>query len=182
MAAEMRPVLLVVAVTIASFSFVSREAEAQYKSGQLGFEAGYGFYEDDLLVDEHNFMVGLRGAFKAEDHWWFSARGLLSFRGDLDQNSGRTVVILSIVPVAVRYYILTDSIRPFVGITNTFQFFFNTGDGTPIGWGPGGEVGIEIKLVRDIFLGFQADVDYLFVFERADAPIVTVNAQLLFFL
>ena len=176
----MRPVLLLLAASIASFSFAPRDAEAQYKSGQLGFEAGYGFYAPDLAVDGHNFMVGLRGAFKAEDHWWFSARGLLSFRGEAV--SERTVVILSVVPVAVRYYILTDSFRPFVGITNTFQFFFNSARGTPIYWGPGGEVGVEIKLVRDIFLGFQADVYYLFGFEVPDDPMFTVTAQLNFFL
>jgi len=164
-----------------SIHFVPRLAEAQYKSGQLGFELGYGFYASDLLVDEHNFMVGLRGAFKAEDHWWFSAKGLLSFRGE--QNiSERTVVILHLVPVAVRYYILTDSFRPFVGITNSFNFFFNSSRGTPVSWGPGGEVGVEIKLVRDIFLAFQADVFYLFVFEGPDDPMFTVTAQLNFFL
>jgi hypothetical protein len=178
MAAEMR--LLPFLVLTLAVHAVPRLAEAQYKSGQLGFELGYGFYEDDLQVDEHNFMIGLRGAFKAEDHWWFSARGLLSFRGE--STSERTVVILHLVPVAVRYYILTDSFRPFVGISNSFNFFFNSARGTPVGWGPGGEVGLEIKLVRDIFLGFQGDFHYMLVFENPDGPLLTVTAQLNFFL
>jgi hypothetical protein len=179
MAAEMR-LLLPLVLTLA-FCSVPRLAEAQYKDGQLGFEVGYGFYAPDLLLDEHNMMIGLRGAFKAEDHWWFSARGLLSFRGE--QNiSERTVVILHLVPVAARYYILTDSFRPFVGITNSFQFYFNSSRGTPVYWGPGAEVGVEIKLWRDVFLAFQADVYYMFGFESLDDPMFTLTAQLNFFL
>src|SRR5262245_54410681 len=121
--------LLPLFLLLAWIGFVPGRAEAQYKNGQLGFEVGYGFFAPDLLLDEHNFMIGLRGAFKAQDHWWFSARGLLSFRGE-QQISERTVVVLHLTPVAVRYYILTDSFRPFVGITNAFEFYFNSSRGT----------------------------------------------------
>lgn len=175
----MRPTLLV--STVLLLSAFGTEANAQYKSAQLGFEGGYGFYGEDLLVDSHSFMVGLRGAFKATDHWWFSARGLLSFRGEQDI-SQRTVVLLNLTPVAARYYFFTDSFRPFLGITNAFQFFFNTADGTRIAWGVGAEGGLEFKIVRDVFIGLQADALYVFAFERPDDPVVTVTAQLNFFL
>ncbi len=172
--------LLPLLLTLASLCFVPRDARAQYKNAQLGFEVGYGFYAPDLLLDEHHLEVGLRGAFKAEDHFWFSARGLLSFRGE--PISERTVVVLHLTPVAVRYYVLTDTFRPFVGVTNAFQFLFNSALGTRVFWGPGAEVGAEFKLSRDIFLGIQADALYMFVFQGKDDPMLTVTAQLNFFL
>jgi hypothetical protein len=171
--------ILAPVVVLASLAPV--EAAAQYKSAQLGFEGGYGFYAGDLGLDLHGFMVGLRGCFKAEDHWWFSARALLSLRGE--QSSERTVVILNLTPVSARYYFLTDAFRPFLGITNAFQFLFNKEvDGFALFWGPGVEAGIEIKIVRDIFIGFQGDFLYMFAFEAPDDPMFTVTAQLNFFL
>ena len=159
-------------------------AEAQYKNGQFGFEGGYNFMQGDVGLDEHSFLVGMRGAYKSSDHWWFTARALLSFRGE-QSLSQKTAVLFHLVPVAARYYFLTDSFRPFVGISNSFQFLFNKTVDQTVLWGPGATVGAEFKLKRDLFLGVQADAYWMFVFEGPVAPgvpFVSLTAQVIFFL
>jgi outer membrane protein W len=156
-------------------------AEAQYKNGQFGFEAGYFFIGKDSQLTTHNFSVGMRGGFKLTDNVWFTGRAALSFPGDAGA-AKNTVVLLHLVPVDVRYYFKTDSFRPFLGVTNSFQILANQEIESSAFWGPGVTGGMELRLRRDLFLGFQADAYWMFVFEGEDAPLVTVTTQLLFFL
>lgn len=160
---------------------VPRPADAQYKNQQFGFEGGYYFIGDDSGLTSNNFAIGLRGAYKSADHWWFSARAMVSFPGE-PGGRDNTVVLFHLVPVDVRYYFQTDSFRPFVGLTNSFQFLFNQEQESDVFWGPGGVAGMELRLRRDLFLGFQIDASWMFVFEGPDAPLVTATTQLLFFL
>lgn len=158
-----------------------RAAEAQYKNGQFGFEGGYFFIGEDSGLTSHNFAIGLRGAYKNTDQWWFSARAMVSFPGDIG-GQDNTVVLLHLVPVDVRYYFQTDSFRPFVGVTNSFQFLFNQEIESDVFWGPGVTAGFELRLRRDIFLGLQLDAYWMFVFQGPDAPLISVTPQLIFFL
>ncbi|MEQ8274931.1 MAG: hypothetical protein RMA76_20690 [Deltaproteobacteria bacterium] len=159
----------------------SGSAEAQYKNGQIGFEGGYMFLGEKSELDSHGFLLGLRAAYKASDHWWFTARGAVSFRGE-QGNSNRTVVLLHLVPVDARYYFKTDRFRPFLGVTNSFNLLFNQTIDSSVFWGPGITGGAEIRLSRDIYLGLEADAFWMFVFEGDDAPLFTTTAQLIFFL
>ncbi|MBK8011481.1 MAG: hypothetical protein IPK13_09025 [Deltaproteobacteria bacterium] len=157
-------------------------AQAQYKNSQFGFDAGYMYLGEASRLDSHSFLLGMRGAYKASDHWWFSARGGVSFRGERGLSSN-TVVLFHLVPVDVRYYFMTDGLRPFVGLTNSFQFLINASQtASDVLWGPGVVGGVEIKLQRDLFLGFQVDGDWMFVFQGEDTPLVTLTSQLIFFL
>ena len=141
---------------------------------------------DATGLDQHGFLIGLRAAYKASDHWWFSVRAGLSFRGDQIPNQGNfesnTVVLFHLVPVEARYYFLTDFTRPFVGISNSFQFLTNTEIDASVFWGPGVTAGIEFRLRRDLFLAFQADGYYMIAFGVDDAPLATFTTQLNFFL
>ena len=177
------PVLALAAIMLSS----PNVAEAQYKSSQFGFEGGYMFVGEGTGLNSHGFLVGLRAAYKGSDHWWFSARAGLSFRGDIDTELGgsfrsNTVVLTHLVPVSARYYFLTDSTRPFLGITNSFQFLTNQESNASVFWGPGASGGIEFKLRRDLFLAFQADAYYMLVFGGDDTPLVTFTTQINFFL
>ncbi len=171
---------LALLIVVAGTAF-SGESWAQYRGNQFGFEAGYSFLGKKAGLDSHGFLVGLRGAFKTTDHWWFSGRALVSFRGEQDF-SNNTVVLLHVVPVDARYYLQTDYFRPFVGVTNSFQFLFNQTIDTNVLWGPGVTGGLEIRLKRDTFLAFQLDAYWMFVFEGPDAPLLTATSQLIFFL
>lgn len=173
--------LLVVSLYVASAFVGPTEASAQYKNAQIGFDIGYMFNESDSLLDEHGVLVALRGAYKASDHWWFSARAGLSFRGETAGTRG-TAIVFHLMPVDARYYFKTDSFRPFVGIGNAFQFLFNNEVAPGTMWGPGALGGVEIKIVRDVFVGLQLDAYYMFVFEGPDYPVVTATSQLIFFL
>lgn len=156
-------------------------AEAQYKNNQIGFEAGYLYIGDDLGLKPSGVLAGLRGAYKASDHWWFTARAGLSFRGEVAYPD-QTTVILHVMPIDARYYIQTDRVRPFIGVSNAFTKVFNSHiDGT-LGWGPGATAGVEIFLSRDIFLGLQAEGFWTFVFEGPDVPQALFSVQLNFFL
>lgn len=159
----------------------SATAEAQYKNAQFGFEAGYFFFGRDTQLTTHNYGLGLRGAYKSTDRWWFTARGMVSFPGD-DGGRDNTVVLFHLVPIDVRYYFKTDAFRPFVGLTHSFQFLLNTELESEVFWGPGVSAGMEFRLKRDLFLGFQADGFYMLVFEGPDAPMATFTTQLIFFL
>lgn len=160
---------------------IDGRAEAQYKNAQFGFEGGYFFVGEKSMLTPHNFSIGLRGGYKSSDHWWFTARAHLSFPGD-DAPAANTVVLLHLVPVDVRYYFLTDSFRPFVGVTNSFQLLFNQQIESSAFWGPGVTAGMEFRLRRDLYLGFQLDAYWMLVFEGDDAPLATMTTQLLFFL
>jgi hypothetical protein len=159
----------------------SGEAEAQYKNGQIGFEGGYFFLGSESGLDQHAFLVALRGAYKISDHWWFTARAGVSFRGE-QVNEEKTVVLFHLTPIDARYYFATDRLRPFVGLTNSFQFLFNNSTDQSVWWGPGAVVGAEFLIRRDLFIGVQADASWMFVFEGADVPMMTTTVQLLFFL
>lgn len=159
----------------------SSRAEAQYKNAQIGFEGGYMFLGNESALHSHGLLLGLRGGYKASDRWWFTARAAVSFRGE-ETGSNRTVVLFHLVPVDVRYYFQTDAFRPFVGLTNSFQLLFNQTIETNVMWGPGITAGMEFRLKRDLFLGFQGDAKWLFVFEAPDVPLVTLTTQLIFFL
>jgi hypothetical protein len=158
------------------------EAQAQYKNQQFGFEGGYSFLGEDSGLKPHSFLLGMRGGYKGTDHWWFTSRAAVSFRGEQNPLSNRTVVVFNVMPVDARYYFLTDTFRPFVGAGSTFNLLFNQSIESTVFWGPQATVGAEIKLQRDIFLGFQADLGWAFVFQGADAPFATMTTQLLFFL
>lgn len=160
----------------------ARDAAAQYKSGQFGFEGGYMFLGEKTGLDSHGFLLGLRGAYKGSDNWWFTARAAVSFRGEQNSLRNNTVVMLHIVPVEARYYFATDSVRPFLGVTNSFQFLANSNLPSEVFWGPGLSGGAEFRLKRDLFLGFQADAFWMLVFEGPDAPLITATTQLIFFL
>lgn len=162
-------------------------AQAQYKNNQFGFEGGYMFIDDGTGLDAHGALIGLRAAYKMTDHWWLSARAGLSFRGDVNpqlggSNRDNTVVLFHVVPVEARYYFLTDFTRPFVGVTNSFQFLTNQETNTSVLWGPGVSAGIEFRLRRDLFLGFQVDAYYMIALDVDDAPLATFTTQVNFFL
>jgi hypothetical protein len=169
------------ALALAFAALAPREAAAQYKSGQIGLEGGYMFLGEDTGLDSHGFLLALRGGYKASDHWWFSARAGVSFRGE-QGFSNRTAVLFHLVPVDARYYFKTDAFRPFVGITNSFQLLANQSIQSSVFWGPGAVAGAEFRLARDMFLGVQLDASWMFVFEGPDAPLVTATSQLIFFL
>ncbi len=165
---------------------VPTSAHAQYKNNQFGFEGGYMYIGDGTGLDSSGALIGMRAAYKASDHWWFSARAGLSFRGDeipgVGSTRDNTVVLFHLVPVAARYYFLTDFTRPFVGVTNSLLFLTNQEVDTSVLWGPGVSAGIEFRLRRDLFLGFQADAYYMISLDIDDAPLVTFTTQINFFL
>ena len=158
-----------------------RVADAQYKNAQFGFEGGYFYVGKNAGLSEHNFCIGMRGGYKSTDRWWFTARAGLSFPSDVG-GVDNTVVLLHLVPVDVRYYFETDAFRPFVGVTNSFQLLFNQEIESNAFWGPGITGGMEFRLRRDLFLGVQLDLFWMFVFEGDDAPLGTATTQLIFFL
>lgn len=160
---------------------VSHSAEAQYRNALYGLEGGYTFLGQDSGLEQHSWTLGLRAAYKSSDHWWLSAKGLVGFRGP-QQDPTRTVILLQLVPIDARYYFATDQFRPFVGVSNAFQFLVNRGEaGASLYWGPGVIGGAEFKLQRDLFLGFEVDAFHMFVFQHPDTALVNATAQLLFF-
>src|SRR5215472_13755633 len=107
-------ITLALAAGLVAWAAGSSVAEAQYKNGQFGFEGGYLFLGPNSLLHEHNFMLGLRGGYKASDHWWFTARAQIGFPAEDPRFGGATVVFFHLVPIDARYYFETDSFRPFV--------------------------------------------------------------------
>ncbi|MBI4821951.1 MAG: outer membrane beta-barrel protein [Deltaproteobacteria bacterium] len=160
---------------------ITAPAYAQYRSFTFGAEVGYIGMTSGTELKPHNFAFGMLGGYKSSDHWWFTARAMASFPGQLD-NAPNTVVVLQIEPISVRYYFETDSLRPWFGLSNAFQLLFNHTTHNDAMWGPGVAGGLEIKLKRDLFLGFEADFYHLLIFEGPDAQLVQANAQLIFFL
>ena len=179
--------LLVAFAALAVVAVCPTPAHAQYKNNQFGFEVGYMYIGDATGLDPHGPLFGLRAAYKASDHWWFSVRAGLSVRPDENPELGgstrsNTVFMFSLVPVEARYYFQTDNVRPFIGISNIFQFLTNQEINADVFWGPGVTAGIEFKLRRDLFIGFQVDGYYMLTFGVDDAPLVTATTQLNFFL
>lgn len=157
-------------------------AQAQYTNQQFGIEAGYQFIEDDLGLNVHAPAFGLRAGYKADDHSWFTARTLLSFRDDVLPRE-RTILVFNLTPLDYRYYFLTDSFRPFLGAQTAFQFIANAETGTStVQWGFGPVGGVEFKLARKLFLGIQLDGLYMVAFGADSIEVFQANTQLLFFL
>lgn len=157
-------------------------AEAQYKSYTFGFEGGYLAMTEGIGLKPHNFDLGIFGGWKASDRWWFEAKADLSFPGQLN-NAPNTVIVLQLSPIMVKHYFMTDAFRPYVGLTNAFFFTINGDASVPTAvWGPGANAGMEFKLSRDLFLGFEGTAYYTFNFDGSDAAVFTVNTRIIFFL
>lgn len=174
-------VLAASAALLTVFVLGSPQARAQYKNGQFGFEGGYYLLGKSSELTMHNFTVGLRGGYKVSDRWWFTGRAHIGFIGERTA-SGNTVVLFHLVPLDARYYFKTDALRPFIGVTNSFQFLFHQTIENTVRWGPGVTAGLEIRLHRDIYLGFETDLYWMLAFEHSGAPLFTLTTQLLFFL
>lgn len=165
-------------------------ADAQYRNFTWGFEAGYFLFAppETTGVDPHTFNLGFFAGAKLSDNWWYYGRATLGFTGEHVPGFDNTVVLLHIVPASARYYFLTDHLRPWLGITNSFQLLINKTDqdnrdqAELIFWGPGIGAGIEIKLQRDLFLGFEADGFYMINFTGPNGWVGTLNAQIIFFI
>jgi hypothetical protein len=179
---QLRRALLVASVVAASLA-ASEEAQAQYRNFTFGFEGGYIYQGKNTQLSRSNFGIGMFGGWKASRNWWFYGRSLLSFPKQLD-NSPNTVIVLHAVPASVRYYFLTDRLRPWVGITNSFQLLLNTTDAIQrtAWWGPGANAGVEIKLRRDMYLGLEGDVFHMFNFNGPDVQVASATVQVIFFL
>jgi len=161
-------------------------AEAQYRNNQFGFEAGYLFYGissdgSSALVERSGPLVGVRTGFKLTDRFWITNRAAFSWRDQIQSRgfADQTVYVLHLVPAAVRYYFATNRWRPFVAVTNSFQFFMNGSAGN-VFWGPGGSAGMELRLRRDVFLGFQLDAFHMW--GDGEFPVVAATLQLDLFL
>ena len=173
---------LLIALVAAGGLLAADEAEAQYRNYTFGFEGGYMFLGENTELDAHNISLGMFGGYKASDHWWFYSKASLSFPGQ-QNNLPNTVILLHIVPISVRYYFYTDAFRPWVGLTNAFQQYFNTNAiSQTTWWGPGVHAGVDFKLQRDLFLGFEGDAHYLINFEGPNTPVFSGFANLTFFL
>lgn len=180
-AARFRLFVATLSLTLVGLGF-SAPAEAQYKSYNFGFEGGYLAMTEGIGLKPHNFDLGIFGGWKASDRWWFNAKAALSFPGQLN-NAPHTVIVLQLAPIMVKHYFMTDAFRPFVGLTNAFFFTINGDASVPTAvWGPGANAGMEFKLARDLFLGFEGTAYYTFNFDGDDAAVFTVNTQLIFFL
>ncbi len=172
---------MTVLIYIGSCNLGTSQGYAQYQSQQFGIEAGYQFIEDDLGLISHGANFGARGGFKISDHWWLTARSLISFRGDVTPKN-RTNIVLHLTPIDARYYIWTDSLRPFLGVASCFHLVFNTSLSSVTQWGPGLLGGIEFKIRRDLFLGIQVDGNYLISFNGEDTEAFQTTTQLIFFM
>jgi hypothetical protein len=178
-----RPWLLGLGAAIVTLA-TSHEAQAQYKNYTFGFSAGFLGQSSETGLKDTNASFGLFGGYKFSDHWWYEGGATMAFSGELAGTTNNTVIILDIVPISVRYYYATDAIRPYSGLTNLFQFMFNTSSSFThsVFWGPGVTSGIDIKLKRDLYLGFEGDIYRMLVFEGSDAWIGTLSAKIIFFL
>lgn len=175
------PLFILASILVLSALALPGEARAQYKNQQFGFEGGYQFVDDDSQLAPHNGFFGLRAGYKSSDHWWFTARAMVSFRGDRIQGAN-TAILFHLTPIDVRYYLWTDDFRPFIGGATTFHFVANSDVQSAVHWGLGPVIGTEIKLRRDLFLGFQVDGQYFFAFDGDEYEAFHATTQLIFFL
>lgn len=169
------------ALGVVTFLTFEGSAQAQYKNQQIGFEAGYQHIQEDFGLTANGVTFGLRAGYKASDHWWFTARALVSFRGDrLPGNN--TNILFHLTPVDARYYLWTDGFRPFIGAATAFHFLANSNLPSTVQWGVGPVGGVEFKLRRDLFLGIQVDGLFMLAFDDDPFGVFSSTAQLIFFL
>lgn len=157
------------------------EAEAQYTGEQLAFEVGYQFLEDDLGLRPHEPVFGVRVGVELTERIWYTTRALLSFRDDLAPRD-RTVLLLHLTPLDLRYYFLTDRFRPFLGASTAVHILGNTPTRSVVQWGGGPVGGFELELRRNLYFGVQVDAAYLYGFGNGDVESFHANTQLIFFL
>lgn len=160
------------------------KARAQYQHQQFAIEAGGQFSNGLLFASSHGILIGVRGALKASDHWWYAGRALvlISEEDSLRQPArSNTLLGLQLTPLDMRYYFLTERIRPFIGGTSSLYFFLRSEVSRPPQWGLGPVFGIEIKIDTDIFWGLQVYATHAFAFEGPSAQRLQTTTQLMFF-
>ncbi|MEM1022246.1 MAG: hypothetical protein AAGD10_19700 [Myxococcota bacterium] len=139
--------------------FAASEVEAQYKSTQFGYEAGYRWISNRTGLSSSAPFIGTRVGYRLSDNLWLSSRIGFDFR---DQLVGEplTVFLLHLTPLDARWYFTTDRFRPFLGLTTAFQFFLN-GPLASANWGPGALGGFEARIFPDVFLGIQLEYEHM---------------------
>lgn len=195
-------------------------AQAQYRNVSFGFDVGGWFISRPSIIDSSNnvftgddlpirpfggLRIGGESAFKiADEHFWFVPRlnvGMMWFRSggtnsrtdQFDQNAIDTVgTVLGLQGIlGLRYYILTDRIRPYVQLGVSYQRLFGfesksndtctdpvlcpngetNGDVFLRHRNIGGvhiETGLEMIVVRDFAIRVFADVQRWLVINAAD--------------
>ena len=193
---------------------VPQAAHAQYKNTSFVIDGGYEMLTrpplpsaDQAVLNASSIPVrlgrgtriGLEGNFKMQtDHWWISPRvnfHLLDFTSSGDDTASAvfdnaaastvgTVLGLEGV-VGVRYYILTDRIRPFLQPSLSYMYLFQfsdttnsscVGDVTGLCGSSGSDL-LDTYLPHRNILALQAKFGTEFVFTRDVAFHVSIDVQ-----
>lgn len=227
-------------IFILGLSLVPRHAHAQYKNSSFGLDVGGWLITKPSLLDGNGVIKpvnnrpnrlanGIRiggevSTKMSEDHWWFSGRvnvGILSYNSA--ENGSQTALFDSAAQqqlgtilgfqgqVGFRYYILTDRIRPYLGMSFSYMrlFSFTSASSDQCFAGQNGiygsvclggqsyrdeflphpnllgfhlEPGVEFIIQRDIALRLSADLQKMIVFNAEDNYAVVIVGGVVFYL
>ena len=199
-------------LVLAAGLFLPELAHAQYKNSAFALDLGYEFVTRPSLTDNngvpvtadhlplrlgHSIRVGGEIDFKLHaDHWWFTGRlngkffgydpsgdpNSLEYQFDSAANDQVGLVFGLEGVLGVRYYFLTDRVRPYLGIGVSYMHLFNftsatsnvcslatvcLNNGGTVGdnffahsniFSPHVQPGVEFIVVRDFAISLQADL------------------------
>ena len=136
---------------LTSILLTALPAQAQFANRSLGVSAGYIDFDRSAGLDGGLFL-GLEGSLYIENGFDLVSLSKISF--PRDPITGRRVVGLA-PSVGIRYLILEESIRPYVGTDLSYLFVFT--DAVTMNFvGIGPNVGIDYFVTDTVSLGARA--------------------------
>jgi outer membrane protein len=156
------------ALGIAVALFVAAPAHAQFANRSLGLSAGYMNFNGTASLNSTVF-IGFDASLYIESG--FEVVSLTKLAFPEDPISGKRVVGLA-PSLGIRYLILEESIRPYVGADLSYLHVFkDQGESNFVGIGP--NAGIEFFVTDSVSLGARAQFNaYLSLSERVHTSLI----------
>ncbi|QRO00428.1 outer membrane beta-barrel protein [Archangium violaceum] len=156
------------ALGIAVALFVAAPAHAQFANRSLGLSAGYMNFNGTASLNSTVF-IGFDASLYIESG--FEVVSLTKLAFPQDPISGKRVVGLA-PSLGIRYLILEESIRPYVGADLSYLHVFkDQGESNFVGIGP--NAGVEFFVTDSVSLGARAQFNaYLSLSERVQTSLI----------
>ncbi len=123
--------LAIVFAVVAVLFIMPKEAQAQYKNSMFGLGVGtHAIFASKTVPSLQLYPTGSFGfesLFKlGHDHWWFDVKLHVGFNANRYHDAYEKLGVLMNLDagIGVRYYFLTDRIRPFLQFGGGYQRIF----------------------------------------------------------
>ncbi|NOJ81565.1 outer membrane beta-barrel protein [Myxococcus xanthus] len=166
----MRTLLCTLGFTLALLS--ASPAQAQFANRSLGLSLGYMDFNRTNGLDDA-FFVGVDASLYIENGFEVVSLSKIAFPRDTTDRNEKRVVGLA-PSIGIRYLLMEESIRPYVGSDLSYLIVFKTSVSNFVGIGP--NVGIDFFVSDSVSVGARAQYNFYIALNEKTQRTLTLSA------